>query len=212
MKSSWKINSIDAFNTGFNILYNNHEYDLATKLVVPPGSKIQLLNQTVNAEEHLNNWVLQLQENYMGDGRTVEGTTSNLVNPSCYLYNLGQHKIKLTTTSKKGCNETVLAENIFVEGAETRSMHSYFDVEDSYQMGCLWIQEVSPTLLNDQNGYTLSITTNKQNYTLALYTVMGQTMVAPITVSGNYALSLQDLEQGFYLLQVDGISYKICKQ
>ena len=204
--------SIDAFNTGFSIVYNNYEYDLKTKLVVPPGSKIQLINQTVNAEEHLNQWVLQLQENYMGDGRTVEGTTSNLVHPACYLYNLGQHKIKLTTTSKNGCNETVLAENIFVEGAEGRNMQSYFETEDSYQLGHLWIQEVSPTLLNAQNGYTLFIHTNKPTYSIALYNIMGQTLIVPTTVSGNYELPLHHLEQGFYLLQVDGKNYKICKQ
>ena len=113
------------------------EYGLDEKLVVPPGSKIQLINQTVNADEHLNKWVLQLQENYMGDGRIVEGATSTLVNPSCYLYNLGQHKIKLTTTSKNGCNETVLAENIYVEGAQGRAIQSYFETEDSYQLGNL---------------------------------------------------------------------------
>lgn len=204
--------SIDAFNTGFSILYNLHEYGLDEKLVVPPGSKIQLINQTVNADEHLNKWVLQLQENYMGDGRIVEGATSTLVNPSCYLYNLGQHKIKLTTTSKNGCNETVLAENIYVEGAQGRAIQSYFETEDSYQLGNLWLQEVHPTLLNAQNGYTVLINSNKQNYSIAVYNVVGQTLIAPFTTSGNYQLSLQSFQAGYYLLQVDGTLYKIFKQ
>lgn len=204
--------SIARFTTNFSIVYNNFEYSLDEKLILQPGSKIQLISQTTNAEEHLNHWVLQLQENFMGDGRTVEGTTSNLVNPSCYLYNIGQHKIKLTTTSKNGCNETIVAENIVVEGAEDRTLHSYFEAEETLPMGSLWIQEVSPTLLNDQNGYTLYITTNKSNYSVALYSIVGQSVVAPTTVSGNYELSLQHLVQGFYLLQVDGISYKIYKQ
>lgn len=204
--------SVDAFNTGFSILYNLHEYGLDEKLVVPPGSKIQLINQTVNADEHLNKWVLQLQENYMGDGRIVEGATSTLVNPSCYLYNLGQHKIKLTTTSKNGCNETVLAENIYVEGAQGRAIQSYFETEDTYQIGNLWLQEVFPTLLNAQNGYTIQINTNKKNYPIALYNVVGQTLIAPFTANDNYQLSLHALQPGYYLLQVDGTIYKIFKQ
>lgn len=204
--------SVEAFNTGFTILYNNYEYDLDKRLVVPPGSKIQLINQTVNAEEHLNKWVLQLQDDFMGDGRVVEGTTSTLVNPACYLYNLGQHKIKLTTTSETGCNETVLAENIYVEGAQGRSMHSYFETEENYQIGHLWVQEVNPTLLNAQNEYTVRIETNKQQYIIALYNVVGQTLVSPFTTSGNYALSLAHLQAGYYLLQVDDTLYKIFKQ
>ena len=91
-------------------------------------------------------------------------------------------------------------------------MQSYFETEDSYQLGHLWIQEVSPTLLNAQNGYTLFIHTNKPTYSIALYNIMGQTLIVPTTVSGNYELPLHHLEQGFYLLQVDGKNYKICKQ
>lgn len=204
--------SVNAFNTGFTIVHNNYEYDLATRLVVPPGSKIQLVNQTVNASEHLNQWVLQLQENFMGDGRIIEGTTSNLINPSCYLYNLGQHKIKLTITSKNGCNETVIAENIYVEGAQGRTMHSYFETEETYQIGNLWVQEVSPTLLNTNNDYTVYIKTNKQYYCITLRNLMGQNLITPITTSGNYALSLAHLETGYYLLRVDNQWYKIFKQ
>jgi hypothetical protein len=125
---------------------------------------------------------------------------------------LGQHKIKLTTTSKNGCNETVLAENIYVEGAQGRAIESYFETEDSYQVGQLWLQEVYPTLLNAQNGYTIHINTNKQNYQVALYNVVGQTLIAPFTVSGNHQLSLQSFQAGYYLLQVDGTLYKIFKQ
>ena len=148
----------------------------------------------------------------MGDGRIVEGSTSTLVNPSCYLYNLGQHKIKLTTTSKNGCNETVLAENIYVEGAQGRAIESYFETEDSYQVGQLWLQEVYPTLLNAQNGYTIHINTNKQNYQVALYNVVGQQLIDPFTANGNYNLPLPQLKAGYYLLQVDGTLYKIFKQ
>ena len=204
--------NVELFNTGFTILFNNREYNLEEKLYIPAGSKIQLVNQSVNAEENLNRWVLQVQEDFMGDGRSVEGTTSNVVNPACYLYNNGQNKIKLTTTSKNGCEETVVAENIFVVGAEGRSMPSYFVDEDVYQMGDLWIQQVSPTLLSASTGYTISIQTNKQQYSICLYNLMGQAVISPIVTDGNYELSLHHLKPGYYLLQVDSMPYKIVKQ
>ena len=105
-----------------------------------------------------------------------------------------------------------MAENIYVEGAQGRAVQSYFETEDSYQLGNLWLQEVYPTLLNAQNGYTVLINSNKQNYSIALYNVVGQTLIAPFTTSGNYQLSLQALQAGYYLLQVDGTLYKIFKQ
>ena len=119
--------NISKFNSGFSILYNNYEYDIDETLVVSPGSKIQLLNQSANAQENLNVWVLQVQDNLLGDGKEIDGCTSHVTHPSCYLYNIGQNKIKLTTTSPKRCKETIVAENLYVQGVNNRAINSYFE-------------------------------------------------------------------------------------
>lgn len=205
--------NVDAFQSGFSIVYNQFEYQLDDKLVVAPGSKIHLINQTPNAENNLNQWVLEIQENWMGDGRINEGTTSQQVNPSCYLYNIGQHKIKLTTTTKSGCSETVLAENIFVEGVSDRSMVSYFTPEEeAYIGGTFKVQQVHPTLVNAQNGYQVSVYTNKENYMVALYSLTGQVVYAPQTFQGNSTHSFKNTAAGTYLLRVDNTIYKLIIQ
>lgn len=204
---------VDAFKSGFTILYNQYEYALNEKLVVPPGSKIQLLNQSANAEDNLNLWVLQIQENWMGDGRINEGTTSSLINPSCYLYNVGQHKIKLTTTTNSGCTETIVAENLFVEGVSDRTMTSYFVTEEPiYHDGTFALQQIHPTLLNPQNGYQVNIQTNKETYTVALYNVTGQTIIPAKTFHGNTIYACQHIASGTYLLRVDNTIYKLIIQ
>ncbi|MED9996161.1 MAG: T9SS type A sorting domain-containing protein [Paludibacteraceae bacterium] len=203
--------SVSTFKGGFGILYNHHTYQLDDKLTVSPGSKIELVNLSVNAEENLNEWVLQIQDNFMGDGNSYDGTTSNLVNPSCYLYNVGQHKIKLTTTSTNGCSETTVAENIFVQGVTQRNMPTSHFGETENVPNQYALQQVYPTLLNAENGYTVHIVSNKQTYPVALYNLIGSPILKQ-TSSYNILLDLSFMAQGSYLLQVDNTIYKLIKQ
>jgi hypothetical protein len=170
-----------------------------------------LVNLSVNAEENLNEWVLQIQDNFMGDGNSYDGTTSNLVNPSCYLYNVGQHKIKLTTTSTNGCSETTVAENIFVQGVTQRNMPTSHFGETENVPNQYALQQVYPTLLNAENGYTVHIASNKQTYPVALYNLIGNPILKQ-TSSYNTLLDLSFMAQGSYLLQVDNTIYKLIKQ
>lgn len=204
--------SVASFNAGFSILYNNYKYSLDEELVLAPGSKIQLINESVTAEENRNLWVLQVQNNFMGDNRTHEGTTSQQVNPYCYLYNLGQNKIKLTTVSAKGCTGTVWAENIQVKGVTGRAMASYFAPDDVlYQDGSFALQQVYPTLLCADDNYQVYIKTNKERYTVSLCNSMGQPITPTTSASGNSSYSLASVASGIYLLNVDNIYYKLIK-
>lgn len=203
--------NISKFNSGFSILYNNYEYDIDETLVVSPGSKIQLLNQSANAQENLNVWVLQVQDNLLGDGKEIDGCTSHVTHPSCYLYNIGQNKIKLTTTSPKGCKETIVAENLYVQGVNNRAINSYFENNSIESDDTMWVQNVWPTWLNSQNQYTLSITTNKTDYPIALFSLTGQCFLPLYRADGNQQLELSWLPQGTYLLHVDKQVYKLIK-
>lgn len=216
-KTGIKSNSIEipidvsSFSSNFSIVYNNYEYELDETLIVSPGSKIQLVNQSAHAQDNLNVWVLQVQDNFMGDGRMVDGSTSHLINPSCYLYNVGQNKIKLTTTSPKGCNETIVAENLYVQGINNRSVSSYFEENEYYPENSIPTQIVRPTWLNEQNHYTVQITSNKTDYAIALYTLTGQCVLPSYMANGNHQLPLSWLPQGTYLLHVDQLVYKLIK-
>lgn len=204
--------AVEEFKNTFSIVYGNYEYDLDETLILSPGSKIQLKDQSADAEENHHVWVLQLQEDFMGDGRVVEGTTSNAIHPTCYLYNIGQNKIKLTTTSNAGCSQTLVAENIFVQGINDRAIDSFFaDDNNPLVEGTFWTEIVAPTLLNAENNYTICIITNQINYRVGVYNLLGQAIVQPIVTTGNYWLSLSDVAAGTYLLYVNNTVYKLIK-
>lgn len=200
------------FKGGFGIVFNHHTYQLSDKLTVSPGSKIELINLSVNAQDNLNEWVLQIQDNFMGDGNSYNGTTSNAVNPTCYLYNVGQHKIKLTTTAANGCSETIVAENIFVQGTTNRNMPtSHFESNEADASNALLLQTVYPTVLHADNGYTVQIKTNKTAYNVALYNTIGQIVLQKTGLHGNSTFTLTGMPKGTYLLQVDNTRYKLIK-
>ena len=54
-------------------------------------TRITLNNMSTEADEYL--WNLVIQEY---NDSVIYGTTSALENPSCYIYNKGYHKLKLT--------------------------------------------------------------------------------------------------------------------
>ncbi len=204
--------TVEAFENTFSIVYGSYEYELDETLIVSPGSKIQLKDQSADAEENHHLWVLQVQDDFMGDGRVVDGTTSNAIHPTCYLYNIGQNKVKLTTTSNAGCSQTIVAENIFVQGVNDRAISSHFDnSEEQYISGTLWAEMVAPTLLTANNHHVVCITTNKTNYRISLYNLVGKSMITPIEASGNHCLSLAHLAAGTYLLHIDNTIYKLIK-
>jgi hypothetical protein len=75
----------------------------------------------------------------------------------------------------------------------------------------MWVQNVWPTWLNSQNQYTLSITTNKTDYPIALFSLTGQCILPLYRADGNQQLELSWLPQGTYLLHVDKQVYKLIK-
>ena len=149
--------------------------------VVQPGARIQLNNQTQNADKYV--WTLELQ---YYRGYEIKGTTSYIENPICYLYNTGQNKIRLTATNKKGCVGNITAENIYVSNSSSNSVYdmSFFanEVEDDKLKAsselCI---TANPTILSDEN-YVLYVKTNLKNYSYKIVDLIGRILLSDILI------------------------------
>lgn len=80
------------------------------------GTRFLLNNKSTDADSYL--WNLELQ---YYTGVEVEGLTSYIENPVCYLYNDGQNKIRLTAKNSLGCEGSVTAENIYIRNSGYKS-------------------------------------------------------------------------------------------
>lgn len=89
------------------------------------GTRFILQNKSKEADSYL--WNLELQ---YYTGVEVEGLTSYLENPVCYLYNPGQNKIRLTAKNSLGCESSVTAENIYIQSSSLRRGEAFSHFDD----------------------------------------------------------------------------------
>ncbi|NCC98215.1 MAG: hypothetical protein EOL95_00730 [Bacteroidia bacterium] len=179
--------------------------------VVQPGARIQLNNQTQNADKYL--WTLELQYHR---GCEIKGTTSYIENPVCYLYNTGQNKIRLTATNKEGCVGSITAENIYVSNSSSHSINdvSFFanEIEDQKLKAsselCI---TANPTILSDED-YVLYLKTNLKNYSYKIVDLIGRILLSGYSDSENQELDLSGLQSGGYLLNIEGNIIRIVKK
>ncbi len=179
--------------------------------VVQPGARIQLNNQTQNADKYV--WTLELQ---YYRGYEIKGTTSYIENPICYLYNTGQNKIRLTATNKEGCVGNITAENIYVSNSSSNSVYdmSFFanEVEDDKLKAsselCI---TANPTILSDEN-YVLYVKTNLKNYSYKIVDLIGRILLSGYSDRENQELDLSGLQSGGYLLNIEGKIIRIVKK
>lgn len=92
------------------------------------GTRFILQNRSKEADSYL--WNLELQ---YYTGVEVEGLTSYMENPVCYLYNPGQNKIRLTAKNSLGCESSVTAENIFIQSTSLRRGEAFSHFDDDMQ-------------------------------------------------------------------------------
>ncbi|MBQ3930574.1 MAG: hypothetical protein II708_06455, partial [Paludibacteraceae bacterium] len=92
------------------------------------GTRFILQNRSKEADSYL--WNLELQ---YYTGVEVEGLTSYMENPVCYLYNPGQNKIRLTAKNSLGCESSVTAENIFIQSTSLRRGEAFSHFDDDVQ-------------------------------------------------------------------------------
>ncbi|MCQ2335589.1 MAG: hypothetical protein MJ010_00185 [Paludibacteraceae bacterium] len=179
--------SITADGITRNILdYPNENFSFQS------GTRFVLNNNSENADNYL--WNLELQ--YF-TGSEVEGLTSYIENPVCYLYNPGQNKIRLTAKNLLGCESQVTAENIYIQSSSVKSatMSSHFEdrdfipqVSDGFAVGF----EVYPTITK---GEDVNIYYSKGMFHYAIVNSIGQVMM--MNTSDNFdIISYENIPDG----------------
>ncbi len=88
------------------------------------GTRFVLNNSSEGADSYL--WNLELQ---YYSGSEIEGLTSYVENPVCYLYNPGQNRIRLTAMNSLGCESQITAENIYIQSSSVKNatVNSHFE-------------------------------------------------------------------------------------
>ena len=199
----------------FNILTSegnelNIFKDTTQKVEFNPGDKIYLINKSKGAETYL--WTLQLQYFL---GYEVEGAQTSIKNPSCYLYNPGVNKIRLTAKNEDGCSHTISASNIYVNNTivNTERKHSFF------------ADEQHPVLLPDEQGkeailaYPTLITDEVENINIVsnerdiLFSICNASGKVVLEGSGAYSFSIKlpYMPQGMYVLKLNGKYIKLIR-
>ncbi len=182
--------------------------DTAQLVEFNAGDKIFLINKSKGAETYL--WTLQLQYFL---GYEVEGTQTSIKNPSCYLYNAGINRLKLTAKNEEGCFHTISAGNIYVNsviGAEYRN--SVFAAEDGEYPTLSPNNEVIiayPTLIADEVEY-INVTSNEDEVLFTIYDTNGN-----VTLEGkdsySFQIKLSYMSKGMYILKLNDKYIKLIR-
>lgn len=200
----------------FSIVANNIEYSLEQAMSLMPGTRIELVNNSVGSDL-VYKWTLQIQE--FIEGMSIDGATTDVENPACYVYNAGINKIRLdvqtSTRDASGtmyCRSSVTADNIeVIDNGMYRNKFSGFvtgDGDDWQLTSIVETVSVYPTILDGASG-KVTIETNKESYGVELYNVGGRLIYAESGLSGTSEIVLPFLQSGTYVLGVDGIPFKI---
>ena len=212
---SYKIEiPISEIEAKYNIITNdgnelNIFKDTTQLFEFTPGDKIYLNNKSKGAETYL--WTLQLQYFL---GYEVEGTQTRIESPSCYLYNPGINKIKLTATNEDGCKHTILAGNIYVsdlELIEEGRISAFATEEGQYPINISNTNkiEVYPTIINTEQE-VINVKSNEENVEYSIFTTNGN-----LILSGRNAYSFQIklpyISEGMYILKLNDQYIKLIK-
>lgn len=200
----------------FSIVANNIEYSLEQAMSLMPGTRIELVNNSVGSDL-VYKWTLQIQE--FIEGMSIDGATTDVENPACYVYNAGINKIRLdvqtSTRDASGtmyCRSSVTADNIeVIDNGMYRNKFSGFvtgDGDDWQLTSVVETVSVYPTILDGASG-KVTIETNKESYGVELYNVGGRLIYAESGLSGTSEIVLPFLQSGTYVLGIDGIPFKI---
>ena len=173
------------------------------------GDKISLVNKSVGADEYL--WTLQLQYFL---GYEVEGSKTSIAEPSCYLYNPGVNKLKLTAINEDGCKHTVLAENIYVNEVEfidERRASAFATEQGEYPAHTLdeVIVNVYPTIITKEQDI-INVHTNEAEVEYSIFTTKG-TLLQSGTESNSFQIKLPYMQEGMYILKLNDKYIKLIR-
>ena len=205
---------ISGVEAGFNILTSDgNELDIfkdTTKIVeFNPGDKISLINKSKGASTYL--WTLQLQYFL---GYEVEGAKTSIKEPSCYLYNSGINKLKLTAKNEDGCSHTICAENIYVNNVvlPSQKRNSAFATEEGEYPNLSPNQEIAlayPTLITDDIEF-INVNSNEQEVSYFIYNAQGN-IIAEGIGSYSFQIKLPYMPKGMYILEIKGKFIKLIR-
>ena len=199
-----KFNILTSEGTELNIFK-----DTTQRVEFNPGDKIYLVNKSKGAENYL--WTLQLQYFL---GYEVEGAQTSIKNPSCYLYNPGVNNLRLTAKNEDGCSHTISTNNIYVNNTIVNSevRNSFFaDEEIEYSVLSPNTEAilVYPTLITD-DVEKLNITSRESEVQFSIYNANGKVILEG---NGSYSfqIKLPYMQQGMYVLKLNGKYFKLIK-
>jgi hypothetical protein len=174
------------------------------------GDKVFLINNSKGAESYL--WTLQLQYFL---GYEVEGTQTSIKDPSCYLYNEGINKLRLTAKNSDGCSHTISAGNIYVNNINTNEYerkYSVFATQDGEYPDISSNQEfvlVYPTLITDEVEF-INIKSNEHEVSYSIYNAQGH-VIAEGTDSYSFQIQLPYMPKGMYIIELNGKYIKLIR-
>jgi hypothetical protein len=174
------------------------------------GDKVFLINNSKGADSFL--WTLQLQYFL---GYEVEGTQTSIKDPSCYLYNEGINKLRLTAKNSDGCSHTISAGNIYVNNININvdeRKYSVFATQDGEYPDIGSNQEfalVYPTLITDEVEF-INIKSNEQEVSYSIYNAQGH-VIAEGTDSYSFQIQLPYMPKGMYIIELNGKYIKLIR-
>jgi hypothetical protein len=173
------------------------------------GDKISLVNKSVGADEYL--WTLQLQYFL---GYEVEGSQTSLAEPSCYLYNPGINKLKLTAINEDGCKQTAVAENIYVnelDFVDERRVSAFATEDGQYPTKVLDgnIINVYPTIISEDHEI-INVHSNEDFVEYSIFTTKG-TLLLSGTDSYSFKIKLPYMQEGMYILKLNDKYIKLIR-
>lgn len=179
------------------------------RIDIGQGSRVKLENKSLNADYYV--WTLEFQDNYLGDGKIVEGARSSLESPVCYMYNKGLNRIRLYVANLDGCEAIKESDNIYVSGnASSRSgMSSYFEEEGGldFRKDEKEFINVYPTMATQ--GETINIVSNYETLTVVMTDTLGRVIINTSYPSSNAAIDTTGIIQGTYTMSVNGRIFRI---
>ncbi len=173
-----------------------------------PGDKIYFENKSMGAEYYL--WTLQIQ-NFLG--YEVDGSQTSIENPSCYLYNAGINKIKLTAINMDGCVNSVLANNIYVNDmnlAQERKSSAFASEDGEYPINISErIINVYPTIISKQQE-VINVYSNEDEVEYGIYTTNG-TLILSGKNAYSFQIILPHMMEGMYVLKLNDQYIKLIR-
>lgn len=197
---------VSSVKSVFDYTINEITYSSEQEATIQQGDLVTFNNKTEGDNSYYWELIDPINPQYSS---SPYGLYSTLASPKSFFYNGGHHKVKLISTNKDGCSDTLIVNAIYVDESTLRSSEvrqSFFFEDDAI---ALLTPENKVMVYPNPVSDFLNISSEKEVKCI-IQTILGEYIYEAFGT--NICIDMRNYPANIYMVTIEDRTYKIVKK